>query len=210
MKTPIIIIGAGRTGRFTLDICMELKLEVAGFIADGERRSICGIPIIQSYQSILNGEIDKNVQYALSIGTPEEKFELLESLQANGAQLATIIHPNTVISPFATIEDGVIINAFSSVLNGAKVSAGALIEDHCGIGVDVSIGSCTTVAPGSYFNASSSAGDRCFIGSGVTVNPECMIESDSLIGASAAVTNKIPENSVAAGVPAKVLRSNRI
>lgn len=206
MSRAIRIIGAGRTGRFTLDICTELGLEVEGFIADGDVASVCGHPVLASYQSLLQNTVNTDIDYALAIGDPIEKYKLYQTLKSKNANLATIIHPNTVISPFAKIGEGVIVNAFTSILNGAVVQAGALIEDHCAIGVDVGIGCCTTVAPGVCFNANSAAGDRCFIGSGAIVNPEVTIGENCLIGSNAAVTRDIPNHRVAAGTPAKVIR----
>lgn len=50
-------------------------------------------------------------------------------------------------------------------------------------------------------------GDSAWIGAGVKVLDGVRIGSGSVIGAGAVVTSNIPDNSIAAGVPAKVLRS---
>lgn len=49
-------------------------------------------------------------------------------------------------------------------------------------------------------------GDNVWIGYGVTVLAGVRIGSNSVIGAKSVVTRDIPENSVAAGVPARVIR----
>ena len=49
--------------------------------------------------------------------------------------------------------------------------------------------------------------ERCFIGDSVTILPNVKIGSNSIIGAGSVVTRTIPDNSVAAGNPAKVIDS---
>lgn len=48
--------------------------------------------------------------------------------------------------------------------------------------------------------------DNCLLGAGVMVQDGVIIGRDSIIGTGAVVTKSIPEFSIAAGVPAKVLR----
>ena len=49
--------------------------------------------------------------------------------------------------------------------------------------------------------------DNCFIGHGSIIMPGVTIGKNSIIGAGSIVTQSIPENSVAAGVPARVIKS---
>lgn len=50
-------------------------------------------------------------------------------------------------------------------------------------------------------------GDNCWIGASVTILDGVTIGNGSVIAAGSVVTRSVPENSVAAGVPAKVLKS---
>jgi maltose O-acetyltransferase len=51
-----------------------------------------------------------------------------------------------------------------------------------------------------------SIGDNTWLGGGVTVNPGVTIGRNTVIGSGSVVTRPIPDNSLAAGVPARVLR----
>ena len=48
--------------------------------------------------------------------------------------------------------------------------------------------------------------DGVWIGSGVIINPGVIIGKNSVVGSGAVVTKNIPPNSLAVGVPAKVVR----
>lgn len=52
-------------------------------------------------------------------------------------------------------------------------------------------------------------GDDCWIGANVTITKGVTIGMGSVIGANSVVTRDIPEYSVAAGVPARVIRDRR-
>lgn len=56
------------------------------------------------------------------------------------------------------------------------------------------------------YGASITVGDNCWLASNVTVCPGVTIGNNCVIGAGSVVTHDIPENSLAVGVPAKVLR----
>ncbi len=50
-------------------------------------------------------------------------------------------------------------------------------------------------------------GDNAWLGAGVIVMPGVTIGANSVVGAGAVVTKDVPEETVVAGVPAKVLRT---
>jgi len=51
-------------------------------------------------------------------------------------------------------------------------------------------------------------GDRCWIGTNVIIQPGVTIGDNVVIGSASVVTKDIPSNSIAVGVPAKVIKNN--
>ena len=54
-----------------------------------------------------------------------------------------------------------------------------------------------------------SIADDCYIGTGAIILPGVSIGKGSVIGAGAVVTKSIPKNSIAVGMPAKIIGRNR-
>lgn len=121
------------------------------------------------------------------------------------ASLAPIIHPSSIISPSATIEDGAfigplaIVNARATIGRGAIVNSGAIVEHDCNIGPFAHI------APGAILLGASIAGENAMIGSGARVLPGIEIGASCTLGSGAVATTNLPPHSTATGVPAKVV-----
>lgn len=50
-------------------------------------------------------------------------------------------------------------------------------------------------------------GDNCYLGNDVTLMPGVTIGNNCIVGTGSIVTKDIPDNSVAVGIPAKVIKS---
>lgn len=74
------------------------------------------------------------------------------------------------------------------------------------IGNNVNLSQFTSI--GSNHDSAAIIGDNVYIGPNVSIVENVVIGNDVQIGAGAVVVKDIPENAVAAGVPAKVLKIN--
>lgn len=81
------------------------------------------------------------------------------------------------------------------------ISSQAVIGDNCNISQGVTIG----VSNRGDNIGAPVIGDRVYIGPGVKIFGKVTIGNDVAIGANAVVTKDIPDNSVAVGIPARVI-----
>lgn len=79
----------------------------------------------------------------------------------------------------------------------------SVIGDRCGIMHDVTIG--TNMKPGVPV-----IGNDVFIGAGAKVLGDITVGDNSVISANSLVTVNVPANTVAIGVPAKIIKSDRL
>ena len=96
--------------------------------------------------------------------------------------------PSTTIHKFTHISDFVIVNT------------AATVDHDCHLGLGVQVMGSAAIAGGVTI------GDYSTIGTNATVLPDLRIGEGSYIGAGSVVTKDIPENVVAYGSPARVIR----
>ncbi|MFW6296521.1 MAG: serine O-acetyltransferase, partial [Halothece sp.] len=84
---------------------------------------------------------------------------------------------------------------------GIVIHCDAKIGDYCNLSQNVTIG----VGGRGDKQGCPTIGDRVFIAPGATIIGKIKIGNDVAIGANAVVTKDLPDNAVAAGVPAKII-----
>jgi len=160
----VYIIGAGTLGRLILEIIESHENdEVGGFYDDGypELKQVLGYEVIGKIAdtNILVGE-----NLAIGIGEPKYRKQIFEEKSNQGFIFPPLIHSSAVISKYGTIEDGVIIGANSSVLNGSRVKKGSCILSHVNINQDVLIESFCLIGAGVTIGNNARLGEGCHIG----------------------------------------------
>lgn len=107
------------------------------------------------------------------------------------------------------IGDKTYIGPYTCLAGPGSISIGSdcLIASHCGLYANNHNFDNTEVLirEQGVRHRGISIGDNCWIGSGVTILDGVIIGSGSVIGAGAVVTRSLSEQSIAVGVPAKVI-----
>jgi len=141
-------------------------------------------------------------------------------LQESGCLPVTIEQP-CLISEKASITGDVIISKWCSIwpfasirgdLGPITIAEGTSVQDccviHCSRGQKVQIGKNVTMGHGSVVHGAI-IGDEVIVGMNASILDNAEIGSGCIIGAGSVVPGdmKIPEESLAIGVPAKIVRS---
>ncbi len=195
------IYGASGHGKVILDCLLANGTTVKGFIDDDEeKKSFMDYPVRR-----LNKVNLKKDKVILGIGDNFIRKSLSESLNVN---FRTVIHPSAVVSPNAVIGIGTVIIPQAVVNSGSKIGDHCIINTRASVGHDCTIGDYVHIAPGVTISGNVSVGPLSWIGAGATVVQDVKIGNNVLIGAGSVVVRDIPDNSVAMGVPARVVRLN--
>lgn len=121
--------------------------------------------------------------------------------------------PTSIISKFS--ENGsydVEIGEGSSILSGAILSNGVkigkcnIIYYNAVITHDVTTGDFVEISPGAKLLGHCSIGNFSSIGTNAVILPNIQIGKNVVIGAGAVVTKNLPDNAVATGIPAKIIK----
>lgn len=123
----LVILGAGGYGRTVADVAHQL-----GYTTIVLDDTDPAYPL-SSFQSYINS----STYFIPAFGDNEFRMEWLSRLEAEGAQIATLIHPTAYISPTATINPGTVIlphaivNTDVVVGKGCIINLGAIVDHGC-------------------------------------------------------------------------------
>jgi acetyltransferase EpsM len=160
--------------------------------------------------SLLNFEVHqthlaKPIQTILAIGNNYTRQKLSQELDL---KYTTTHHKTALISSYSHIQEGsvvfahAVINANSNIGKHCIINTSAIIEHDCTVQDFVHISPNATLCGGV------TVGELSQVGAGAIVNPGLRIGKNSIIGSGAVVTKDIPDNSIAVGSPAKVIKTN--
>jgi len=164
-------------------------------------------PVIRTFDIAKKffSNIDNN--FVLGVGNPKARFTLSEKLIEIGGKLNSVIVNGVEIGDYGvTVGNGVNIMSGTIITNDIQIEEGTLINLNCTIGHDSIIGKYCELSPGVHISGHVKVGDFTSMGTGAVVIPKIKIGKNCIIGAGSVVNKDIPDNSVAVGVPAKVIK----
>lgn len=147
-------------------------------------------------------------EFTLGIGNPKLRFKLSEKFQNLGGKLTSSISKNAEIGSFGVeIGEGCIILGGVRISNDVKIGKGTIVYYNSIITHDVTIGEFCEISPGVTLLGRCTIGKFVKIGSGAIIFPDVKIGENAMIASGAVVRNDIPENTMAAGVPATIKKT---
>lgn len=200
----VVLAGAGRFAFEVSDIAADAGTLVAAWIEglDPARADPSATPPILWVDD--QQRFEPETPLVPAIGSPLRRA-FVESLEAAGRGLATLVHPSAVIARTAVLEPGcvvfpnVVIGARTVIGRGTIVNRGALIGHHTQIGAHAFIG------PGANIAGGVRVGDGAYIGLGAIIRDDRTIGSGATVGAGAVVVGDVAADVTVVGLPARPL-----
>ena len=141
------------------------------------------------------------------VGSPGTRRRFASRASERGLQFASAISPDVRHSRFVKFGEGCIVASGTVLTSNITIGSHCLINLTCTIGHDAVIEDFCTLAPGVHLSGYTHLEEGVEIGAGAVLIPGKRIGKGALIGAGAVVTTDIPANSLAVGVPAKVIKA---
>ena len=208
----MLIIGANGFAKEVLEVFHQLKqLEKIAFYDDitndiGELLYDT-FPILNNENEVLAFFNENGNEFTIGVGNPHLRYKLSKKIISLGGIFTSTVSNTAIIGHFGKkIERGCNIMQNVVLTNDIKVGMGTIINQISSIGHDVSIGDFCEICPNVSISGNCIIGDMTFIGTGAIVLPKVMIGKNVIIGAGSVVTKDIPDNCLAVGVPAKIIK----
>ena len=164
-------------------------------------------PILRNENEVITFFREKGNEFTIGVGNPHLRYKMSEKFISIGGVFTSTISNTAVIGHFGNmIEEGCNIMQNVVLTNDIKVGKGTIINQISSIGHDVSIGDFCEICPNVSVAGNCIIGEMTFIGTGAIVLPKVMIGKNVIIGAGSVVTKDIPDNCLAVGTPAKIIK----
>ncbi len=211
-RKTIAIIGCGAQSRYILDTLSALQIKCRIFLIDplGKGpKEVHGIPVsrISPVKNIRKFLRKKNIKIVFTaISANAEKARILEYLRKDFC-FPPLIHPQTVISSSAKLEDACVINPFVYIGPNALIKRGTFIHSFVNIDHDCEIGECANLAPGVILAGRVKIGKCAYIYTSASIIPDIRVGDFSIIGAGSNVLRNVSPGRTVVGNPAIPLKN---
>jgi sugar O-acyltransferase (sialic acid O-acetyltransferase NeuD family) len=209
----MLIIGAKGFAKEVLEVCHQLGTLESVIFYDDVSKDLADclygkFKIIRSEEELFEKrETYEITKFTLGVGNPSYRYTLANKFESKGLELVSVISPFAHLGNYDVFVDkGVNCMTGTVITNSIQIGKGCLINLNCTIGHDSILGRFVELSPGVHISGNCEIGDFVTVGTNVSILPSIKIGSNSIIGAGAVVTKNIPANSLAIGVPAKVIK----
>jgi len=198
----IYLYGAGGHAKVVADILEICGIMPAGIFDDDLSKKIWNY-LALTFPGPFNFSTDELI---ISIGNNHTRKKICKE---NNVKYHTAIHPTAIVSVHSSIEEG------SVVMGGALINPDTFIGRHCIINSNASIDhDCfiedfVHVSPNATLCGGITIGECTLIGTGAIIIPGKKIGANTIIGAGTIVLSDIPDNVIAVGNPAQIIKQNQ-
>lgn len=209
-STGIIIIGAGGHSQDIVDICLSAQMPILGFLDDNVKGAhILGE--IKDYRKISEDPRYSwcNVQYVIGINDGSLRKKIDNVLTEQGATPATIIHQSSIIGHNSNIGPGCVLGPGTVLTANVTLGRHVHLNTHASVNQGSNIGDYSTLSPGTKVCGDVNIGELVQFGANSSVINMITIGNNVTLGAGAVVVKNLPDNCVAVGVPAEIIKEKK-
>jgi sugar O-acyltransferase (sialic acid O-acetyltransferase NeuD family) len=140
----------------------------------------------------------------IAIGSNTVRKNISEKLLVN---FGKIVHPSAIISRTVKIGEGTIVMAGSVVNSSCQIGRQVIVNTRACVDHDSVLEDFVHIAPNATLCGDVRVCEGALVGAGSTILPQRKIGKWSVVGAGATVVDDVPEFSIVAGNPARVIRT---
>ncbi|MCC7531265.1 MAG: acetyltransferase [Candidatus Melainabacteria bacterium] len=209
MTQTLLVLGTRPFSQEIADVASEVPgYSIAGFVENLDK-SRCKIQFEEGPIFWID-DIDNMVETheaICGIGTTF-RFKFTDQVAAKGMKFATVIHPTARVSSKSTMGQGSLVSVQSVIAAYTTLGEHVLINRGVIVGHHTSIGNFSSVMMGARVAGDTRIGQCTYIGLGAIVKNGVTIGDHCIVGAGAVVTKDLPDNVMAYGIPARIVKEN--
>ena len=214
-KPNIVIIGASGHASVVCDIVRSRdKYRVVGFIDKNLPlgKSCNGLEILGREEDIPELVKSDDLQGALiAIGDNYLRWQIFKRIRKIVPELQFVdaVHPDSCVAETAEIGAGTVIMAGVVVNPYCRIGEFCILNTAASLDHDSVMEDYSCLAPGVVTGGNVSIGKFSAICIGAIVSHNIKIGSGTVVGAGSVILNDLPDQVLAYGIPARIVRSRR-
>ncbi|MBU4189366.1 MAG: acetyltransferase [Candidatus Thermoplasmatota archaeon] len=209
----VVVVGCGGFGREVIEIFKDQnkgkkKWDILGFVDDDPNthgKYINDFPVLGGISWLIENHHNE-IGCVIAIGEPKTKKLTADKLESNKINFVNAIHPSVIMSEYVELGKDVIICAGSILTVNIKIGNHVIININSTVGHDTVIEDYCSIMPTVKINGDNHLYEGVYVGTGATFIHQVSVGGWTTIGAGAVVVNNIPENVIAVGIPAKMIK----
>lgn len=151
---------------------------------------------------------DRSTFFIPAVGSPKLKRKLVERAKRSGMfPKHFLTHKQSFVGD-ARIGEGSVVCSMCSITTNVNISRYVVVNLNCTIGHDAIIEDYVNLSPHCTISGKAHIKEGADLGSAVSILPGVTVGRNTVIGAGAVVTKDLPDNCLAVGIPAKVIKEN--
>lgn len=212
----LFVIGSGGQGRETAQLVKDInrakkEWNLRGYLDERKEllgKVFLGIPVIGGIEA-LSGFLNSETHVVCAIGNPQLRKRAAETVKARFPEIpfASLIHPTAVVAEDLDLGEGSVVCAHTVMTTGVRLGRHVLVDYGATVGHDAVIGAYGTLLPGCRVSGRTRIGEEAMLGAGAIVIQELSVGRGTIVGAGSVVVKSLPENCIAYGVPARVVKA---
>jgi sugar O-acyltransferase (sialic acid O-acetyltransferase NeuD family) len=205
---PIVVYGIGSP--IVLDVaetCLRLRLPVAAWVRNVEAPAFAPIGGNIVAAADITDELLQH-DFLVPLFTPGNRRSAVDDATRRGFKNpATVIDPTAIVASSAAVGRGSYVNSMANVGAASRIGAFSFINRGASVGHHVELSDFVSIGPAAVIAGGARIERGAVIGAGAVVLPERHIGANAVVGAGAVVTRPVPPNTMVAGNPARVVRT---
>lgn len=205
----IIIVGAGGHASSVANVAQSAGYDIVAFVDKNKAgQNFMGRDVVAECSAI---ESWFNFFLAIAIGDNFTRQHVYQDLNACCPTLKypVLVHRSATISNYSKIGAGTIVMPGALVGPNSVVGKFCLLNTRSSIDHDTTMLDFSSLAPGAVTGGKVSIGLRSNVAIGATLINGVSIGDDTIVGANSLLNSNLPDNVVAYGHPAKIVRHRK-
>lgn len=213
MLPSVAIWGAGGHAKVLAEFLERIGYRLTVFFDNDPKAAspVPGIPLHVGRAGFLSwrreaGDNPGKCLVAIGGTHGKDRLEIQSFLGSHGLHPATAVHPSAFVAASVKLGDGCHVLAHAAVAADTVMGKACIVNTKASVDHESRLGQAVHIAPGATLAGCVSVGDFSLIGAGAVVLPRVRVGANVIVGAGSVVTRDVPDNRVAYGNPARIVR----